>query len=72
MYTTIGSVCGTCGHKHRTLRTALDCLRAYEGAVQKGNPGGNSYSDRGVCHADGSALSEEEFDDLYAIILERD
>ena len=44
VYTTTGSVRGTCGHKHRSIRTAYKCvLRDHRGCVSQGG-----YSDRHV------------------------
>lgn len=63
-YTTYGPVRGGCGHRHRTLETAMRCLRDDGRGCQM--QGG--YSDRTV-HArlvDGSlrGLTEEEHDSI--------
>jgi hypothetical protein len=43
-YTTEGNIRGACGHKHRTLDTALACIaKDNEGCVSQGG-----YSDRQV------------------------
>lgn len=59
-YTTKGSVCGGCGHAHKTIRAALACADRHHAAVRRGNPGGRAYSDRQVVRSDGEPLSETE------------
>jgi hypothetical protein len=59
-YTTIGSVRGSCGHAHRTIATAKACADADQRACSR--HGG--YSDRSICHSDGSRLSEREYERL--------
>ena len=55
-YTTIGSVRGCCGHQHRTIEAAQQCVnRDHAGCVRQGG-----YSDRSVVKGDGSELSEDE------------
>lgn len=44
IYTTVGSVRGTCGHKHRTLKRAYLCMASDSSACRK--MGG--YSDRHI------------------------
>jgi hypothetical protein len=63
VYTTIGSVRGSCDHKHKSLATAWKCVRKDQRACA-GLPGGNSYSDRQV-KAVGRDLTEQELDELY-------
>lgn len=46
-YTTLGPVRGTCGHRHREARTALDCLER-DCRSCRAIPGGTSYSDRRI------------------------
>ena len=65
-YTTIGQVCGGCGHHHRTLESAYRCADKHHKAVQKHN-GSNAYSDRQVVHFNGSRLTEDEHEDLMMI-----
>lgn len=66
-YTTIGSVRGSCGHNHRTLATAQACADRDNRAVKRGN-GASSYSDRSVCHSDGSRLSMDEMEALQDLL----
>jgi hypothetical protein len=44
-YTTYGSVCGDCGHKHRTIETAARCAAKHSASIRRYN-GQHSYSDR--------------------------
>ena len=58
-YTNTGSVCGSCGHQHRTIRTAVECNRKHaDGCKSQGG-----YSDRQVRHSDGSPLTDAEYDE---------
>jgi hypothetical protein len=62
-YTTDGSVRGDCGHRHRTLSGAIQCLaRDQAGCKSQGG-----YSDRQIRHSDGSPLTEREYDQLCQI-----
>lgn len=64
MFTTKGNVRGCCGHKHRSLETAVRCLRE----DMKGCQSQGGYSDRSVVKTDGEPLSEGEFyalDDIH-------
>jgi hypothetical protein len=66
-YTTTGSVRGCCGHKHRTLGGAVKCL-------QRDTAGCNSqggYSDRTVCHHDGSELADDDQEIVDSLLLDR-
>ena len=57
-YTTMGSVRGCCGHKHRTIEAAKRCIdRDHAGCVRQGG-----YSDRTVVYSDGSELSSDDQD----------
>jgi len=66
IYTTIGSVRGCCGHRHRSLETAEECLeRDRRGCARHGG-----YSDRDVvvaddrgvlCHLDGDGDAGEPY-----------
>jgi len=60
-YTTIGSVRGCCGHKHRSLTAAERCRQ--RDANGCGSQGG--YSDREVVHVDGTDLTPDEIDSIY-------
>jgi hypothetical protein len=59
-YTAEGSVRGSCGHNHRTIKAAFDCCAKDQRAVKRGNPGGGSYSDRDVARSDGKPMTEDE------------
>lgn len=62
-YTTTGSVRGCCGHKHRTIASAVKCVHADSvGCARQGG-----YSDRYVIRHDGSELSAEEHDQVDSI-----
>lgn len=69
-YTTHGNVRGTCGHAHRSIRTALLCaVRDAESCAKQGG-----YSDRRVvgnsfdCYGSPRPLSEDELYTLdYAV-----
>lgn len=62
-YSTTGSVRGCCGHKHRTIDSAVTCIeKDSAGCARQGG-----YSDRYVIRHDGSALSEEEQDEVDRI-----
>lgn len=63
MYSTQGSVRGSCPHKHRSLRTALLCVQK----DQKGCASVGGYSDRRVVHFDGSPLTETEAETLQEL-----
>ena len=55
-YTARGRVRGSCGHKHRSIRTAAICVRRdYVGCERQGG-----YSDRTVVRTDGEDLSQDE------------
>ena len=68
-YTTSGSVCGQCGHRHRTLRAAVKCADRHMNACNR--HGG--YSDRYVVSVDPaggeSPLSEAEHEDSLTITM---
>lgn len=57
-YTCKGSVRGTCGHQHRTLRGAAECLLRDEKRCSR--LGGGAYSDRDVVRQDGQPLTDDE------------
>ena len=45
MWTTVGPVCGPCGHSHRTAETAQRCAERHQRDVKRGH-GPRAYSDR--------------------------
>ena len=55
-YTTRGNIRGTCGHNHRSIRTAVKCLLREQAGCRK--QGG--YSDRDVIRGDGADFSDDE------------
>ena len=55
-YTTTGSVRGNCGHAHRSIEAAYQCLRA----DQKGCDNQGGYSDRSVVRKDGESFTAQE------------
>lgn len=64
MYTTTGSVRGSCGHSHKSLETAAKCLRRdREGCCSQGG-----YSDRSVVRIDGEPLTDDEQDEVVSAI----
>lgn len=63
MYTTRGSVRGTCGHKHKTIEAAVKCQT--RDAVRCGSLGGGAYSDRIVVRTDGEPLTDAEGDAIW-------
>jgi hypothetical protein len=63
-YTTEGSVCGGCGHNHRTIGAAQQCADRHHAAIVRRN-GSNAYSDREVVRTDGLPLDEWERDELF-------
>lgn len=65
-YTTRGSVCGGCDHKHGSLRAAHDCLKRHQNAIARHNTRG-AYSDRQVVRVDGVRLDDHESEELFAI-----
>lgn len=65
-YVAEGSVCGPCGHKHRTLEAAARCADAHHAAIRRAYPSTfptSAYSDRRVVkYVDGerAPLSDAE------------
>jgi len=55
-YTTRGSVRGGCGHKHRTIETAVKCLRRDQADCRRAG----GYSDRCVVRSDGEPMDAED------------
>ncbi len=70
-YTTHGSVCGDCGHKHRTIKTAASCAAKHSAMIRRYS--GNGYSDRRVVRWSdstwqGDPLTQDEKSDLECIM----
>ena len=64
LYTTQGRVRGTCGHRHRSIDTAVRCLnRDRSGCRSQGG-----YSDRQVMRVDGSDLTQLELEWLREVL----
>ena len=61
-YTTVGAVRGSCNHQHRTIDSALRCLRQ----DQRGCKTTGGYSDRRITYSDGKELSENDVQYLAA------
>lgn len=62
-YTTEGSVRGSCGHKHKTLESAIKCLQVdRDGCGAQG-----AYSDRQVVRTGGEPMTEREHDEMGEI-----
>ena len=62
-YTTVGSVRGGCGHQHRTIQRAVECI-ALDHAGCKSQGG---YSDRQVRYGDGTPLDDTDSETVAAI-----
>jgi len=72
-YHATGSVCGPCGHHHRTPEAAQRCAMRHGRAVRSAYPSTYptcAYSDRMVERTDGEPLSDAELDRI-ARMLER-
>ena len=65
-YTTIGEVCGSCEHAHRTIYAAFQCVSKH----RRGCNSMGGYSDRGIVHSDLSPLSEDELAKLEEIEMD--
>lgn len=63
-YTTSGPVRGTCGHKHRSIRTALDCLERDARSCRAAG----GYSDRSIERSDGTPLDRDEENELRYLL----
>jgi len=63
MYEAHGSVRGSCGHSHRSIRTAHVCAADDREACRR-LPGGNAYSDRSVRAIEPRAFRPHELDQL--------
>lgn len=63
-YTTRGSVRGSCGHRHRSLRTTIACLKRDTAGCQA--QGG--YSDRQALRTDGTDINSDELDYVVAAL----
>lgn len=63
-YTTDGDIRGCCGHKHRSIDTAIRCLTAdSDGCASQGG-----YSDRTVVRHDGTPLTDDEQEWIDALV----
>lgn len=62
-YTTKGSARSTCGHNHRSIKTAVKCLLADGSGCQ--SQGG--YTDRFVVRVDGVSLTDNERDYILTL-----
>lgn len=68
-YTTNGSVRGSCGHQHSTVREAVRCvLEDQEGCERQ--TAGHGYSDRRIVRTDGAPLTEAEQNEMDAAMAE--
>ena len=64
-YTTDGSVRGSCGHKHKSPRTAQECLeRDNRGCRRQCGP--TAYSDRAIVRSDGLELTDAEWEEALS------
>ncbi len=60
-YTTDGEIRGSCGHRHRSIETARECVsRDRRGCRRQGG-----YSDRNVVRCDGEPMTEDEQDKAF-------
>lgn len=69
-YTTYGSVCGDCGHQHRTIEAAARCVAKHSAMIKRCS--GNGYSDRRVVRCadwnrEGDPLTQDEQSKLQNI-----
>lgn len=56
-YTTSGWRCGDCGHTHKSIDAAYQCLRA----SQKEHDNQDDYFDRFIMRSDGESLTDQEW-----------
>jgi hypothetical protein len=68
-YEAFGDVRRGCGHRHRSISTALACADKDHDACRR--LGGGSYSDRGVRRAHGESLTSEEYAELELLVDEQ-
>lgn len=52
---------------HNTLKGAARAQDRLNKAVKRGNPGGNSYYPTSIRHADGTALTDDEYRELMSV-----
>ncbi len=72
-YTCHGDVCGSCGTRHRSLRTALQCSRGHGQAVRRAYPSTfptRAYSDRYPQRTDGEPFSTDEQAEINQLLDE--
>lgn len=67
-YEARGSVRGSCGHGHRTIKAAEECAMRDRLACAK--LGGGAYSDRIVCRVGGEPLNQQEIEELWTLQIE--
>lgn len=67
-YEARGDVRGGCGHRHRSIETALRCADRDHRECSK--LGGGSYSDRGVRREGNQPLTDDEVEDLELLTLD--
>lgn len=73
-YEASGSVCGSCGHKHRTIEAAQRCADNHGAAIRRKYPSTfpcRAYSDRAVKRCDGEPLTEREIEELDDVLMRR-
>lgn len=63
IYETEGEIRGSCGHRHRSIRTAVKCI--LRDAAWCRNQGG--YTDRHVVRMDRKELSDDEEETLRIV-----
>lgn len=69
-YTTLGTVRGSCGHNHKTIQAAYNCLRKDQKDVN--SLGGGAYSDRIIVRASMEELDGDEREELDQIEISDD
>lgn len=66
-YEAYGNVCGSCGHKHKTIEAAWRCAEGHQRGIRSAYPSEyptRAYSDRHVRRTDGEDLDEIEIDEI--------
>ena len=64
-YTTIGSVRGECGHRHKSIATAVRCIDKDDRGCKR-SCGSDAYSDRVVRYTGGAKLPQDDYEDIAA------
>lgn len=62
-YTTQGDIRGECGHTHKTIEAAIECIGRDEARAKRGG----GHGDRRVVRADGGDLDDDERAELAYI-----